>query len=109
MSDPGTSYRTREEVEKARAQRDPLELMRARLIEAGFATDAEIKDIERAIREDVAKALEEAKAGKFPAPEELYSDILTTGKPAPKVDDRFRMESEPVVARMPDRTQSKTL
>ena len=42
MSDPGTSYRTREEIQKVRDTRDPLFLFKNRLISNKIATEAEI-------------------------------------------------------------------
>jgi pyruvate dehydrogenase E1 component alpha subunit len=107
MSDPGVTYRTRDEVDKARAQRDPIDMTKSRLVEAGFATADQLKETERAVRQEVQDALLEAQKSPLPQPEELYSDVLTTGKPRQLQDGRFRMESEPVVVvRMPDRTKS---
>lgn len=42
MSDPGTSYRTRDEVKKIQAERDPIELLTKLLVENGVKTEAEI-------------------------------------------------------------------
>ena len=107
MSDPGVTYRTREEVEKTRAQRDPIDMTKSRLVEGGFATADELKEIERKIRQSVQDALAEAQASPAPPDSDLYTDILTTGKPNPTQDGRFRMESEHFeTIRMPDRTKS---
>jgi len=43
MSDPGTTYRTRDEVQKMRETRDPIELTRGRLLRFNFATEEELK------------------------------------------------------------------
>lgn len=81
MSDPGTTYRTREEIQKVRQQRDPVHLLAARLTELGVATEDELKAIEKEARDYVAKEVEKAKAA--PAPEGtaeyLYSDIYAKG------------------------------
>lgn len=66
MSDPGITYRSREEVAKTRAERDPIEMVKARLIDAGFATAEELKEKEREIREQVQDALTTAVAGESP-------------------------------------------
>ncbi|XP_034172765.1 pyruvate dehydrogenase E1 component subunit alpha, somatic form, mitochondrial-like isoform X3 [Osmia lignaria lignaria] len=43
MSDPGTSYRTREEVKSVRDERDPIKLFIQVLVENGLKTTAEIQ------------------------------------------------------------------
>lgn len=43
MSDPGTSYRTREEVQQVRQTRDPITQFKEKIMEAGLVTAEEIK------------------------------------------------------------------
>lgn len=43
MSDPGTSYRTREEIQSVRKERDPIAQFIQKIVEAGLVTDAEVK------------------------------------------------------------------
>lgn len=43
MSDPGTSYRTREEIQEVRQKRDPITSFKDRCIELGLLTTDEIK------------------------------------------------------------------
>merc|ERR1711865_1357490 len=43
MSDPGTTYRNRDEIEFTRSNRDPIEHVKSCLVEAGFMTAEEIK------------------------------------------------------------------
>ncbi|KAJ9593620.1 hypothetical protein L9F63_014798, partial [Diploptera punctata] len=45
MSDPGTSYRTREEVQEVRQTRDPITSFRERILTAELATSDELKKI----------------------------------------------------------------
>jgi pyruvate dehydrogenase E1 component alpha subunit len=82
MSDPGITYRDRDEVTTMRAQRDCIEQTKGRLIEAGFATDAELKDVEKAIRAAVNAEIEEARKGNLPPLTDVYSDIHAEGPPA---------------------------
>jgi pyruvate dehydrogenase E1 component alpha subunit len=43
MSDPGTTYRTREEIQQTRDEKDPINNLQKRLLEAGYATEDELK------------------------------------------------------------------
>ena len=43
MSDPGISYRTREEIAKIRQERDAIELLKRLLLEKSIATETELK------------------------------------------------------------------
>ena len=75
MSDPA-KYRTREEVDKIREERDPIERVRQRLLGQGIASEDELKTIDREIREQVNAAAEFAQTDPEPDPSELYTDIL---------------------------------
>merc|ERR1711916_102998 len=58
MSDPGTSYRTRDEIKKVRVESDPIASLKSRLTESGLATAADLKAIDAAIRKEVDAAVE---------------------------------------------------
>lgn len=107
MSDPGVTYRSREEVNKTRAERDPIEMTKKRLIDLKLATAEELKEVEREVREEVNQSLAEAIASPAPASGELITDIFTTGNSGVGADNRFRYESEfPEHIRFPDRMKS---
>jgi len=74
MSDPA-KYRTREEVNKYRDEHDPIEAVRHRLIENKWATEDELKAIEKRVRDEVTEAAEFAQSGQEPDPAELWTDI----------------------------------
>lgn len=74
MSDPA-KYRTREEVQKMRAQRDPIEAVRTLLIAEKHATDEEIKTIDKEIKEIINACAEYAKDSPEVSAEELWTDI----------------------------------
>ncbi|MEO1711476.1 MAG: pyruvate dehydrogenase (acetyl-transferring) E1 component subunit alpha [Pseudomonadota bacterium] len=75
MSDPA-KYRTREEVNKVRAEQDPIEMVRARVLAEQTATEEELKMIDREIREIVSEAAEFAQNEPEPAASELSTDVL---------------------------------
>jgi len=75
MSDPA-KYRTKEEVEKMRHERDPIEHVRARLLETGRASENELKAIDKEIRAVVNEAADFAQKDTEPVPAELYTDVL---------------------------------
>lgn len=72
MSDPGLTYRSRDEVAKTRSERDPIELAKARLLEAGWATEQQLKDTEKEVRAQVQSSLDEAIAGSPPVVSALF-------------------------------------
>jgi len=73
MSDPA-KYRTREEVNKVRDESDPIEMARHRLLDNGWASEDELKVIEKATRDRVTEAAEYAQAGPEPDPSQLWTD-----------------------------------
>ncbi|MCA1297041.1 pyruvate dehydrogenase (acetyl-transferring) E1 component subunit alpha [Stappia indica] len=75
MSDPA-KYRSKEEVQKMRTEHDPIEQVRARLLEKGWASEDELKAIDKEVREIVAEAAEFAQTDPEPDASELYTDIL---------------------------------
>merc|ERR1712051_253522 len=75
MSDPGTSYRTREEVQEMRQKRDPITSFRERLVDADLAEVSELKAIEIEVRQAVDVDVKKAKADGQIGEEELYYDI----------------------------------
>jgi len=77
MSDPGTTYRTREEVGGVRQARDPIEYVKRLLTEGQLASAEELKQIEKDIRASVQDSLVKAKEGKFPVGDALYADIFS--------------------------------
>ncbi len=76
MSDPA-KYRTRDEVQKMREERDAIEQVRKRILDAGGEEDA-LKAIDKEIKEIVNEAAEFAKDSPEPPVEELWTDIYAT-------------------------------
>jgi len=74
MSDPA-KYRTREEVQKMRDEKDAIEHVRDLLVNAGLASDEDLKEIDRAIKARVNESAEFAKDSPEPDVSQLYTDI----------------------------------
>ena len=53
MSDPA-KYRSKEEVQKMRSEQDPIEQVKARLLENGWASEDQLKAIDKDVRDIVA-------------------------------------------------------
>ena len=75
MSDPA-KYRTREEVERVREERDPIERVRRRMLEAGMVKEDDLKKIDSEIRAVVNASAEFAQNDPEPDPKELWTDVL---------------------------------
>jgi len=75
MSDPGTSYRTREEIQEVRQNRDPITQFKEKMVDANLATADEVKEIDVQVRNEVDKATKDAKADSEINVEELSADI----------------------------------
>ena len=74
MSDPA-KYRSKEEVEDYKENRDPINTFRKRLINSKLADEAVFKAIEDEIKTIVNDAAEFAKTSPEPAATELWTDV----------------------------------
>jgi pyruvate dehydrogenase E1 component alpha subunit len=80
MSDPA-KYRTKEEVDEMRREHDPIEQVRLRIVEKGYATEDDLKATDKEVRAIVNESAEFAQTDPEPDISELYTDI-TTQSPA---------------------------
>ncbi len=80
MSDPA-KYRTREEVQKMREEKDAIEHVRELLLTGKHATEDDLKAIDKQIKEVVNASAEFAKESPEPALDELWTDIYATEIP----------------------------
>jgi pyruvate dehydrogenase E1 component alpha subunit len=80
MSDPA-KYRTREEVQKMRDERDPIESVRAMLLEGKHASEDDLKAIDKEIKKIVNESADFAKESPEPDLDELWTDIYATEIP----------------------------
>ena len=80
MSDPA-KYRTREEVQKMREERDPIQNVRDLLLQGKHASEDDLKAIDKEIKDIVNASAEFAKESPEPALEELWTDIYSDDVP----------------------------
>ncbi|TMV79690.1 pyruvate dehydrogenase (acetyl-transferring) E1 component subunit alpha [Thioclava sp. BHET1] len=80
MSDPA-KYRTREEVQKMRDEKDAIEHVRELLLSGGHASDDDLKAIDKEIKEIVNDSAEFAKESPEPALDQLWTDIYADVAP----------------------------
>jgi len=73
MSDP-QKYRTKEEVEQWKS-RDPLEMVRDRILTNGIATEADLDVIDAKVKEVVEASVKFAEESAYPEPEAAFEDV----------------------------------
>ncbi|CAJ2651254.1 unnamed protein product [Trifolium pratense] len=79
MSDPGSTYRTRDEISGVRQERDPIERVRKLVLAHDISTEKELKDIEKAARKEVDEAIAKAKESQVPDPSDLFTNVYVKG------------------------------
>lgn len=80
MSDPGTAYRSREEL-KSQRENDPVSSFRDKLITWGVLSEEQAKEMDRDIRSHVQDEAAEAEKSPEPElkPEVLFEDVYARG------------------------------
>ncbi|CAK7204646.1 alpha subunit of pyruvate dehydrogenase [Sporothrix eucalyptigena] len=81
MSDPGTTYRTREEIQRMRSTNDPIAGLKQKILDWGVVNEEELKGIDKEARSYVNE--EVAAAEEMALPEAnldvLFNDIYVKG------------------------------
>ncbi|EDX17095.1 probable pyruvate dehydrogenase E1 component subunit alpha, mitochondrial [Drosophila simulans] len=85
MSDPGTSYRSREEVQATREKRDPITSFRSQIIALCLADEEELKALDDKTRKQVDSICKKATTDREVELDELHTDIY-----AKNVDGKIR-------------------
>ena len=81
MSDPGTTYRTREEIQRMRSTNDPIAGLKQKLLDWGVTSEDELKGLDKEARQYVDDEVAEAEKMAEPEakPRILYEDIYVRG------------------------------
>jgi len=85
MSDPGTSYRSRDEIQEVRQTRDPITSFREKIVSSQLTTADELKEIDLEVRSIIDVAVKRAKSDKEIGLDELAADICVE-----PIDTRIR-------------------
>jgi pyruvate dehydrogenase E1 component alpha subunit len=75
MSDPA-KYRSKDEVQKMRETHDPIEQVRVRLVEKGWASEDDLKAVDKDVRDIVNAAAQFATDAPEPDRSQLWTDVL---------------------------------
>lgn len=73
MSDPA-KYRTKEEVAEYKSQ-DPIEQVKESILKNKFATEEELKEIDKKIKAQVKECVDFAEESEFPPAQDAYTDV----------------------------------
>ncbi|MFT6214844.1 MAG: pyruvate dehydrogenase E1 component alpha subunit [Roseivirga sp.] len=73
MSDPA-KYRTKEELNEYKG-RDPIEMVKAKILENGWAKEEDLKATDKEIKARVEEAVKFAEESDYPDPSEAYKDV----------------------------------
>ncbi|XP_066915243.1 pyruvate dehydrogenase E1 component subunit alpha, somatic form, mitochondrial-like [Clytia hemisphaerica] len=79
MSDPGTSYRTRDEIQETRQKRDPINGFKERLVGLELATQAELKKVDQEVKKMVDEAVQFARTDAEPPRDDMAMFIYSEG------------------------------
>jgi pyruvate dehydrogenase E1 component alpha subunit len=81
MSDPGISYRTKDEITDYKTKKDCNAFVRQLCLTHKVATEEELKKLEKDVKNRIEDEIERIKNDPLPPVEELYSDIYVNEKP----------------------------
>ncbi|KAI9757135.1 MAG: alpha subunit of pyruvate dehydrogenase [Lichina confinis] len=81
MSDPGTTYRTREEIQRMRSTHDPIAGLKQKLLDWAVVSEEELKKIDKEARSHVDNEVAEAEKMVPPesTPQVLFEDVYVRG------------------------------
>ncbi|XP_037389356.1 pyruvate dehydrogenase E1 component subunit alpha, mitochondrial-like isoform X1 [Pygocentrus nattereri] len=81
MSDPGISYRTREEIQEVRSKSDPISMLKDRMLNNNMASVEELKEIDVEVRKEIEDAAQFATTDPEPPLEDLCNHIFHNEPP----------------------------
>jgi TPP-dependent pyruvate/acetoin dehydrogenase alpha subunit len=74
-------YRTEEEIEHWKKNRDPIQIHKDHILRNKIATEDEVRQIDEAVKREIKEAEEFARQSPYPKPEELFEDMFANPIP----------------------------
>ena len=75
VADPDQTYRSKEEIEEYKKNKDPINLFKKRLLLENIVTEDKINEIDKSAKDEAEAAAEFALASPFPDPSEITEDV----------------------------------
>jgi pyruvate dehydrogenase E1 component alpha subunit len=75
VADPDQTYRSKEEIEEYKQNKDPINLFRDKLLKEGVLTDDKFQALDKAAKDEAEASAEFALASPFPDVSELMDDV----------------------------------
>ena len=75
VADPDQTYRSKEEIEEYKKNKDPIILFKNKLLEEGFLDEEKALEIDRKAKEEAEASAEFASASPYPDAEELMDGV----------------------------------
>ncbi|MCO5582048.1 hypothetical protein L7F22_035939 [Adiantum nelumboides] len=80
MSDPGSTYRTRDEIKQIRQARDPIQFVKQIILKEELVTEEELATIDKQVKKEVEDALSKAREAPEPKEEQLITNMYKHDK-----------------------------
>ena len=88
VADPDQTYRSKEEIEEYKKNKDPINLFKDKLISEGHLDEETAIEIDRGAKEEAAGSADFAQASPMPEPEEILESVYwETDNPAYKTSE----------------------
>lgn len=78
MSD-AEPYRTKEEVNEVKEHEDPIDLVKRRILENNWATEEELKEVDKQAKQFVQECADYAEESPFPEADQVYQYVYSEG------------------------------
>ncbi len=78
MSDPGTTYRTREEIQRMRSTQDAINGLKKYLLDWEILDEPKLKAIDKAAKAEIDEAVVLAKESPMPDVKDFWTDIYVS-------------------------------